>query len=173
MMMEVWKSYPLNTNYLVSSEGRIKSKKFNKILTPKVNWDGYHRIQIWKNNKCVMTGWHRVVATTFIDNPENKPFVNHIDGDKTNNSPSNLEWVTQQENIIHSWSTGLSTPTYKHPSLSIKIQGNSGDGWITYPSYSQASRDTGIPRHRLREAVKTGKPEAGHLWRLFKETSND
>ena len=74
------KEYPKNNNYLVSENGEIFSKRFNKKLTPKVNWDGYFRIQIWKNNKCKFVSWHRVVAETFIPNPNNLPCVNHKDG---------------------------------------------------------------------------------------------
>ena len=105
-----YKEYPLNTNYIAYEDGRIYSKRMKKFLTPKVNHDGYHRIQIWKNNKCNMIQWHKVIAETFLPKPSEKhTVVNHKDGDKTNNVVDNLEWVTQKENIAHAWSTGLST----------------------------------------------------------------
>ena len=63
--------------------------------------------------------WHRLVANTFIKNPDNLPHINHIDGDKLNNSADNLEWVTAKDNIRHAFDTGLSCnkgechPTHK------------------------------------------------------------
>lgn len=104
------KEYPLNTNYIVYEDGRIYSKRRGKFLTPKMNYDGYHRIQIWKDNKSKYVAWHRVVAETFLSKPSEKHnVINHKDGNKTNNNVNNLEWVTQQENIQHAWKTGLST----------------------------------------------------------------
>lgn len=102
------KEYPLNTNYLVTMDGKIYSKGRKKFLTPKINWDGYHRIQIWKNQKCKYVSWHRVVAETYLPNPNNHPVVNHKNGIKDDNRVDNLEWCTQQENIRHSWENGFS-----------------------------------------------------------------
>ena len=105
-----YKEYPLNTNYIAYEDGRIYSKGKKKFLTPKLNYDGYHRIQIWKNNKCRMIQWHKVIAETFLPKPSDKhSVVNHKDGNKTNNNVNNLEWVTQQQNIQHAWKNGLST----------------------------------------------------------------
>ena len=107
-----YKEYPLNTNYIVYEDGRIYSKRKNKFLTPKVNWDGYHRLQIHNKGKVKMIGWHRIVAETFLSKPSEKHnVVNHKDGNKTNNNVNNLEWVTQKQNIKHAWDKGLSTNT--------------------------------------------------------------
>lgn len=64
---------------------------------------GYERVVLSKNGETKRFQVHRLVAMTFIDNPKNKPQVNHIDGDKNNNNVSNLEWCTAQENEKHSF----------------------------------------------------------------------
>ena len=76
-----------------------------------VNRDGYKVVGLWKNNKATAKTAHRLVALAFIPNPENKPCVNHIDGDKQNNHVSNLEWVTYSENTVHSFENGLQIPS--------------------------------------------------------------
>ena len=108
---EIWKEIPLHLtnnkpNYYVSSLGRYKNK--TQIVDVKYS-SGYKRVSICSVNYLL----HRLVAFTFIPNPENKAQVNHIDGNKLNNSVDNLEWVTNQENQIHKVQTGLYKGTHK------------------------------------------------------------
>ena len=72
------------------------------------------RVCIGKKGKIKSFLIHRLVAKAFIPNPENKPCVNHIDGNKSNNKISNLEWVTHSENMAHAKSKGLSKPPPLH-----------------------------------------------------------
>jgi hypothetical protein len=108
--------------YEVSNKGRVKSlakswlngrknsnvfTKNETILKKYIQKNGYERIVLRSNNTKKDLLVHRVVAITFIPNPNNKPAVNHIDGNKLNNNIYNLEWVTYKENSKHSFITGL------------------------------------------------------------------
>ncbi len=93
-------------DYQVFSDGTIKNKK-GRILTQKINRYGYVVLCIILDGIQKNVRAHRIVATCYIDNPENKPQVNHINGIKHDNRVENLEWATPSENMIHADLTGL------------------------------------------------------------------
>lgn len=107
-MKETWKPIPNYEGYYeASSLGRIRSvprfgtKKNGSILKPNVKKSGYVNILLSKNNVHKTWRLHRLIAQAFIPNPENKPQVNHKNGDKSDNRVDNLEWVTVSENMRH------------------------------------------------------------------------
>lgn len=89
--------------------GRNGSKIFRKgrILKGQLTKQGYEKVNLYKARKMRSFVVHRLVAINFIDNVENKPEVNHIDGNKLNNKANNLEWVTSSENQIHAYKNEL------------------------------------------------------------------
>ena len=84
---EIWKVVKGRDAYKVSNRGRVYSIKRDKVLTQSISTSGYVRVSLDTIGYSV----HRLVSTAFIPNPDNKPFVNHIDGNKKNNYVTNLE----------------------------------------------------------------------------------
>ena len=102
--MEEWRVVPGTDNKIeVSSLGRVRSLMRGEpyILKTQKDKKGYHRLRVTINRQKMSFKVHRLVASAFIDNHNNLPQVNHIDGNKDNNRADNLEWVTNQQNIIH------------------------------------------------------------------------
>lgn len=147
--------------YRITGEGKVYSQsklkiplvgkgmehtgKFKEILKPEreltytLNNRGYYSIGIMKKTFMV----HRLIAKAFIPNPKNKPFVNHIDGNKLNNSMNNLEWCTAQENTQHSFDAGLRSKVGLENSLKNLI--NKSKLTDTQVKYV---RKVFIPRHK-------------------------
>lgn len=98
------KTIPGFPEYMACTDGRIYSIKRERWLIPQNRGGGYHYVNLGRSNPRRV---HRLVAITFLPNPYNKPQVNHIDGNKTNNSLTNLEWSTASENTAHAYSLGL------------------------------------------------------------------
>ena len=117
--MEKWKDIEdYEGRYQISNLGRVKSLKRktfryireSSIIMKPLKGDGrYFQISLWKNGKDKKMYIHRLVGIYFIPNPDNKPQVNHTDGNRLNNHVKNLEWSTGSENIKHAFDTGLIT----------------------------------------------------------------
>lgn len=129
--MEVWRDIEGYVGlYQVSNKGRVRSldrldvrsdgsKGSNRrlrgaLLKASVGKVGYYVVVLSKNRTRKTFTVHRLVAIAFIDNPDNKGSVNHINGIKTDNDINNLEWTTHKENMRHGWDTGLITPSYNN-----------------------------------------------------------
>lgn len=114
-MQEIWKDIKdYEGLYQISNFGNVKSfprkgthKNKERILKQYKNHKGYFYTVLTKNSKGKQFFIHRLIAIHFIENPLNKPQVNHINGIKTDNSIKNLEWVSGMENMQHSWKIGL------------------------------------------------------------------
>lgn len=99
-MNEIWKDIEgWEGKYQVSTWGRIRS--VNGIMKTYENKKGYLKIGLSRDGKCHKKRVSRLVAQAFIQNPYGLPQVNHIDGNKKNNSVTNLEWVTDSDNKKH------------------------------------------------------------------------
>lgn len=127
--MEIWKDIKgFEEYYQVSNYGNIKSlTRFDGIrerqgqeIKQSLKYNGYLQVGLRKNSERKFYSVHRLVAIHFIDNPENKPQVNHIDCNKQNNNINNLEWATSKENLHHAKINGLRNNMpkgEKHPSF--------------------------------------------------------
>lgn len=117
--------------YLISEKGEVISINYNnrgysRPLKQHADGAGYLTVSLYKDGKKVCFKAHKLVALAFIPNPENKPTVNHKDGNKSNNHVSNLEWATRSENCQHAWDNGLNKRSEKctkavSESVSVKV----------------------------------------------------
>lgn len=116
---EIWITIPNYANYQISSIGRVKSLEktwfWGRYKTPRTEPEKllsfttyrYAMVVLCRDGKATTYGVHRLVAQSFLPNPENKPQINHKNGVKTDNRVENLEWCTAKENSRHSIDTGL------------------------------------------------------------------
>lgn len=140
-MMEQWKPIKGHESYEISNQGRVRNIARGNVRKLTKNEKGYLRVNL--NGKWLRV--HRLVAIAFVPNPDNKPQVNHIDGDKANNRADNLEWVTNLENAAHAISNGLYPDNAMPRAIEI--------GGIVYPSIAEAARQLGISNDRLHKVI--------------------
>lgn len=169
MIKEEWKSaYGYEGFYLISSLGRIKSVKTGKIRKPYTkNKSGYHLMHLYKNAETKYVLVHRLVAKTFIDNPNNYEQVNHKDENKQNNCVDNLEWCTPKYNMNYG-----NCQKNKADGQSIKVIQKTIDGKVlhVYKSGKQAGIETGISSQNINRCVNGKvKTAGGFMWERANE----
>lgn len=101
MSLEIFKDIDGYEGYQITSWGRVFNRKTGKFVLQEINAKGYLRVDLYNEQGKKHMKVHRLVAQAFLDNPDGKPQVNHKDGNKQNNSITNLEWVTNKENCEH------------------------------------------------------------------------
>src|SRR5579864_2934156 len=159
-LKEIWEINENFPKYKVSNFGNIKHIRFNRKFILRKN-EEYYKIKIYdKNNKSKHMFIHRLVAETFIPNYENKPTVNHKDGNKHNNIVFNLEWATYKEQAVHikenklkDYSKGAKcrkVQIYEHNKDNKKIE------YKIFNSAKEAYKELEICEGRFLNMLKTG-----------------
>ena len=127
-----WVKISRNTNYSINENGEVKNDNTGRIKMPFMNKKNqYLMIDLWKDNKSYKVPIHRLVAEAFIPNPENKPCVDHIDGNRKNNSIENLRWATYSENNSRFKTVGVRSEKIKvtHYVEQRKKRGGGHEKW--------------------------------------------
>lgn len=149
------KDYP---NYSINEKGEVKNK-YSKILKPRTAGRGYYCYHLRNENGVKNEYIHRLVAKTFIPNPNNLPQVDHIDGDKSNNNVSNLRWVSNYENA-HAFGY-YNRLKHATDAVKIKVVAVKGETRLEFDSKSDLLRHFGYSnpctKVKMNEAYHYGK----------------
>ena len=163
---EIWKEINIeneNTNgYYISSLGRFKNRKGVIMEDYKPHHSGYIYLRVNIKKYAL----HRLIALTFIENLEKKPFVNHIDGNKLNNKLENLEWVTCSENNLHSHKLGLNNG-HKRKIIQYNLEMNEIQ---KYNTIKEASENLNISLSCIKDVLKEKqKSSKGFIFKYLEE----
>uniref|UniRef100_A0A6C0IEV8 HNH nuclease domain-containing protein n=1 Tax=viral metagenome TaxID=1070528 RepID=A0A6C0IEV8_9ZZZZ len=179
-VIEEWKQIEDYENYEVSNLGNIRNNKTNRILKICIN-GGYYCVGLSKKSKLKTYDVHRLVAKTFIQNPENKLQVNHKDKNSFNNNVNNLEWVTNKENSIHR-SNGVKQTTNQNLEI-YRINPNTNDILEKYNSIEDGakwviSQNLAINLHSAKSSISCSvrgiyKSSFGFTWEKIEQKNLD
>lgn len=158
--MEIWKDIVgYEGIYQISNFGRVKSLKGNeKFLKPRKNKLGYLLVALCKSGKRKESYIHRLVAMMFIKNPLNKPYINHIDCNPSNNNMNNLEWCTAKENMEYA-----SKLERMHNTPLIAINLITGEQTY-FNSQNEAGRQLNLDRRNICSVLKGRLKKTGNYF---------
>lgn len=170
----IWKVIPSFPKYEINKMGQVRNRK-DKMLR-KINVKPHQRVTVTlllKNGKNIPRLLHRLVAETFLPNPDNKPEVNHIDGDIHNNTLSNLEWVTRSENIQHAFQTGLNRKNIGS-TKAVKMFTLDEVFIREYESVDTAARDNQLRAQNISKCCKGQIEDYGDfVWKYSEQISEE
>ena len=169
--MEIWKPIKgFETKYEISSKGRIRNLKTGKILKPINNGFGYLYINLCKDSKIKRTAIHRLVAETFISNPNNLPQVNHKNEIKSDNRVENLEWCDSKYNANYGNRNEKCTKTKRKKYGKKVCQYDTNGNLINTMYMGDAIKIKGVYYANLIKCCK-GKQKmvGGYIWRYADE----
>ena len=152
--------------YKVSNLGRILSLDYNHtgkpgLMTPRETKKGYLHVQLWKNGERKTCRVHRLIAFTFLENPDNLPQVNHIDENKKNNRVDNLEWKSPKDNCNHGTRNERIAKTRSKRVLQLSL---SGDLIREWESTQECGRNGFNQGHVAACCRGERKSHKGFLW---------
>jgi len=151
--------YVITTNGEVYTLKSVKPRRLVSFITP----FGYEMVGLCKNGKQKHFFVHRLVAEAFIPNPDNKPYINHKDENKTNNSVDNLEWCTSRENNTHGTRLQRIAESNKKEVLQLDENGNIINRW---KSQTDAGRALGLDKRNINACLKGRRSRCGGFkWR--------
>lgn len=152
--------------YIVSDLGQVRRVDIKpyRELKGTIDFCGYRVLSLCVNSKVKKKKLHRIVAEAFLDNEENKPQVNHLDGDKLNNKVSNLAWATAKENNLHAVENRLvhkdrSNPNLKGLKINLETLKSLREDYLKGYKYSTLSS-----KYKIHES---------HVWRLIKDLTHE
>lgn len=129
----------------------VINRHTNRRITPHIGTDGYVHVVRRENGKVIRERLHKIIATCFVDNKNGNKYVNHIDSNKTNNHPSNLEWCTNSENVKHGWHSGNRTHRNHTKVVVYDLNGNNLGSWTSIRKMAEELR---VDRHKVARILK-------------------
>lgn len=174
METEIWKKYPEIEKLEVSSFGRVRTSDKvvprgkhtlfikGRVLKQHDTGHGYMQVHIRVEGKSIMKLVHRLVAQTYISNPNNLPEVNHKDNDRANNHVDNLEFCTRSYNQKYRNKFGISNTELKgHPLFAINL--NTLEV-LHFSSQGEASQELGVFRGNINKVTRGKLKQTGGYW---------